>query len=170
MVDPSDAGVMGDLEEEYNIKWNNHSHEALHVVNQLRAHDAFADVLLFCDDSWFKANKMILAACSGYFQHLFLEMQSKFNQARAPAVVAMRETRADLLQLALDFMYKVLYRQPGLLCTPRQLCTKFKIFRKNIFFGTKITSEAFFKQFSKFEGHTTSGMRTIETLNLLKKL
>ncbi len=33
--------------------------------------------------------------------------------------------------------------QPGLLCTPRNFCMKFKIFRKKQFLGTKATSEAF---------------------------
>jgi hypothetical protein len=37
-----------------------------------------------------------------------------------------------------------IYRQPGLLCTPQDFAWKFKIFRKiKIFFGTKVTSEAF---------------------------
>ncbi|CAG0920170.1 unnamed protein product [Notodromas monacha] len=99
------GGAMADVEEEYNIKWNNHSHEALYVVNQLRSYEAFADVLLFCEGTCFKANRMILAACSGYFQQIFIEMQSQTG-FKSQAVVAMRETRPDLLQLALDFMYQ----------------------------------------------------------------
>ncbi len=53
------------------------------------------------------------------------------------------------------------YRQPGLLCTPQntKLCTKFKIFRKKIFFGTKVTSEAFLSssqnlKFTRLQGCT----------------
>jgi hypothetical protein len=56
------------------------------------------------------------------------------------------------------------YRQPGL------LCTKFKRFRKKyflVFFGYLW---GFFKYFPKFEGHTSSGIHTNETLNLLTKL
>ncbi len=44
-----------------------------------------------------------------------------------------------------------------------------KCWRKNIFWY-KVSSEAFFTHFPKFEGHTSSGLHTNETLNLLTKL
>jgi hypothetical protein len=52
-----------------------------------------------------------------------------------------------------------------------KLCTKFKIFRKKIFFVTKVTSETFLSisKNLKFEGHTSSGLYTNETLTLLTK-
>jgi hunchback-like protein len=38
---------------------------------------------------------------------------------------------------------EVRYRQPGLLCTSRKFAQSSKFFKKKIFFGTKVTSEAF---------------------------
>ncbi len=35
------------------------------------------------------------------------------------------------------------YRQPGLLCTPQNFAPSSKILGKEIFFGAKVTSEAF---------------------------
>ncbi len=50
-----------------------------------------------------------------------------------------------------------------------KLCTKFKISRNNILFGTKVTSEAFLS-ISQNLSFTSSGKHTNETLNLLTKL
>ncbi len=61
------------------------------------------------------------------------------------------------------------YSQTGLLCTPQNFAQS-PIFRNKIFFGTKVISDAFFKHFPKFAGHTSSGSHTNITLNLLTKL
>jgi hypothetical protein len=50
-----------------------------------------------------------------------------------------------------------------------KLCTNFKIFRKKYILVLRLP-QRLFKHFPKFEGHTSSGMHTNETLNLLTKL
>jgi hypothetical protein len=51
------------------------------------------------------------------------------------------------------------YRQPGLLCTPQNSAQSSKILGKKIFFGTKVTFEAFLSisqnlKVKRFQGGT----------------
>ncbi len=61
------------------------------------------------------------------------------------------------------------YRQPGLLCTPRNFAQSLKFLGKNDIFWYWGYLWGIFKHFPKFEGHTSSGMHTNKTSNLLTK-
>jgi hypothetical protein len=56
----------------------------------------------------------------------------------------------------------MMYRQPGLLCTPRNLARSSKFLGKNIFWFSNYL-RGIFKHFLKFEGHTPSGRHTDKT-------
>jgi hypothetical protein len=55
------------------LRWNNHRNNLLNVLDQLLQTESFCDVTLACDGASVKCHKMILSACSSYFQQLFLE-------------------------------------------------------------------------------------------------
>jgi hypothetical protein len=88
------------VDEGFDLKWRNHVPEVFNVLRNLRDKEAFSDVLLYCDGEQFPAHKMMLAACSTFFERMLSNLPSE----KAKTLV-MSETRPDLLQLVLDFMY-----------------------------------------------------------------
>jgi hypothetical protein len=91
------------MDESYDIKWKNHTTEAFEVVNRLHRLEALADVVLFCGDEQFRAHKVILAACSAYFERVFLNIPADLSNKSA---VILRDTNAEIFKRALSFMYE----------------------------------------------------------------
>ena len=56
--------------QQYCLRWNNHQHNLLSVFEDLLNHEAFVDVTIACDGLNLKAHKMVLSACSPYFQSM----------------------------------------------------------------------------------------------------
>ena len=86
--------------ERFLLKWNNHQSNLVTVFDQLYEQEAFTDVTLACDGKSFAAHKVILSACSPYFQSLFLA-----NPNTHP-IVFMRDVRGPDLEALLSFMYR----------------------------------------------------------------
>lgn len=86
--------------ERFLLKWNNHQSNLVTVFDQLFEQEAFTDVTLACDGKSFAAHKVILSACSPYFQSLFLA-----NPNTHP-IVFMRDVRGCDLESLLAFMYR----------------------------------------------------------------
>ncbi|XP_047479922.1 uncharacterized protein LOC125032708 isoform X2 [Penaeus chinensis] len=86
--------------ERFLLKWNNHQSNLVTVFDQLYEQEAFTDVTLACDGRTFAAHKVILSACSPYFQALFLG-----NPCKHP-IIFMRDVRAGDLEALLSFMYR----------------------------------------------------------------
>merc|ERR1719215_568701 len=59
---------MDPLSQVFCLKWNNHQNNLLTVLDHLYQTEAFCDVTLACDNTSIKCHKMILSACSSYFQ------------------------------------------------------------------------------------------------------
>lgn len=59
--------------QQYCLRWNNHRSNLLTVFEQLLQTEAFTDVTLAVGGTSIKCHKMVLAACSSYFQSLFLD-------------------------------------------------------------------------------------------------
>lgn len=72
----------------------------LAVFDQLLQNEAFVDVTLACEGVSLKAHKMVLSACSPYFQTLFLD-----NPCKHPIVI-LNSMRYIDLKAIIDFMYK----------------------------------------------------------------
>jgi hypothetical protein len=86
--------------EHYNLKWNSHHLETFRAFETHRVSETLVDVVLFCSGHYMKAHKLILSACSAYFEKLF----QVTGAARQPVLI-FRDTGVDLLRLAVDFMY-----------------------------------------------------------------
>ncbi|XP_053682053.1 protein tramtrack, beta isoform isoform X3 [Sabethes cyaneus] len=87
--------------EHYCLRWNNHQSNLLGVFSQLLQDESLVDVTLACSEgASIRAHKVVLSACSSYFQTLFLT-----HPGRHPIVI-LKDVRFAELRTLVDFMYK----------------------------------------------------------------
>jgi hypothetical protein len=84
------------------IEWENHSNEVFSVIRQLRFKESFSDVSLHCGGRHFATHKVILAACSPFFERILSGMPS--DKTNNPVLV-MTETKVEMLERIIEFMY-----------------------------------------------------------------
>ncbi|CAB4068377.1 Protein bric-a-brac 1,Protein tramtrack, alpha isoform,Protein tramtrack, beta isoform,Protein bric-a-brac 2 [Lepeophtheirus salmonis] len=82
------------------LKWNNHQTNLLKVFNRLLGSEQFTDVLLAAEGRTLRGHKVVLSACSSYFEQLF----SSFNEKNQ--IVILKDTKFDDLAAIIEFMYK----------------------------------------------------------------
>lgn len=82
------------------LKWNKYQANLTHVFDQLLQNELFVDVTLACGGRTMKAHKIVLSACSPYFQALFLD-----NPCQHPTII-LRDIEWTDLRAAIEFMYK----------------------------------------------------------------
>lgn len=93
------SGEMGS--EHYCLRWNNHQSNLLGVFSQLLRDESLVDVTLACSEGQsIRAHKVVLSACSSYFQSLFLD-----HPGRHPIVI-LKDVRFAELRTLIEFMYK----------------------------------------------------------------
>lgn len=92
--------ISATMSQQFCLKWNNHTTNMLQVFENLLTTEALVDVTLACDGLSLKAHKMVLSACSPFFQSLFLE-----NPCKHPIVI-MKDMRYCDLKAIIDFMYR----------------------------------------------------------------
>lgn len=86
--------------QQFCLRWNNYQTNLTNVFDELLQSESFVDVTLACEGQSIKAHKMILSACSPYFQALFYD-----NPCQHPIVI-MRDVRWQELKALMEFMYK----------------------------------------------------------------
>ncbi|XP_023230897.1 zinc finger and BTB domain-containing protein 37-like [Centruroides sculpturatus] len=86
--------------QQFCLKWNNHQTNMLTVFDQLLSSEALVDVTLACEGLSLKVHKIVLSACSPFFQRLFLE-----NLCKHPIVI-MKDMKYTDLKAIVDFMYR----------------------------------------------------------------
>lgn len=87
--------------EHYCLRWNNHQSNLLGVFSQLLQDESLVDVTLACAEGHsIRAHKVVLSACSSYFQTLFVD-----HPNRHPIVILKDVCFAELRTLV-EFMYK----------------------------------------------------------------
>ncbi|CAH0553880.1 unnamed protein product [Brassicogethes aeneus] len=87
--------------EHYCLRWNNHQSNLLGVFSQLLRDESLVDVTLACSEGHsIRAHKVVLSACSSYFQTLFVD-----HPSRHPIVI-LKDVRFAELRTLIDFMYK----------------------------------------------------------------
>uniref|UniRef100_A0A182Q959 BTB domain-containing protein n=1 Tax=Anopheles farauti TaxID=69004 RepID=A0A182Q959_9DIPT len=82
------------------LRWNNHQTNLLSVFDQLLHDETFIDVTLAVEGQHLKAHKMVLSACSPYFQQLFV------NHPEKHPIVILRDVPFKDMKCLLDFMYR----------------------------------------------------------------
>lgn len=87
---------------QYCLRWNNHRNNLLAAFDQLLHVGAFTDVTLACEEGvTLHAHRLVLAACSSYFQALFVNARN----ANHPIVV-LKDVRACDMRALLEYMYR----------------------------------------------------------------
>ncbi|XKL60844.1 hypothetical protein PGB90_007901 [Kerria lacca] len=84
----------------YSLRWNNHQTHLLNAFEGLLHNETLVDVTLVCQETTFKAHKVVLSACSPYFQRIFCETPCKHP------VIVLKDLKGWEMQAIVDFMYK----------------------------------------------------------------
>nr|CAD7437572.1 unnamed protein product [Timema bartmani] len=87
--------------QHYCLRWNNYQSNMTSVFHQLLRNEAFVDVTLACNDSSLKAHKVVLSACSSYFQKLLLE-----NPCKHPTIIMPQDVCFSDLKFIIEFVYR----------------------------------------------------------------
>ena len=82
------------------LRWNNYQTNLTSVFDQLLQNESFVDVTLVCESHSIKAHKMVLSACSPYFQSLFHD-----NPCPHPTII-FSDVKWPELKSAVEFMYR----------------------------------------------------------------
>ncbi|XP_054739184.1 transcription factor GAGA isoform X2 [Anastrepha obliqua] len=85
----------------FSLRWNNYQNTMTSVFQQLREDLAFVDVTLSCEHGSLKAHKVVLSACSSYFQKLLLE-----NPCKHPTIILPGDIIFTDLKTIIDFVYR----------------------------------------------------------------
>lgn len=89
------------IPQQYCLRWNNHSSNFVTVFEQLLNLEAFTDVTVSGSDGpSVKCHKMVLAACSAYFQELFMK-----NPCEHPIII-LSNVKYIELKAILNYMYR----------------------------------------------------------------
>ncbi|KAL0274640.1 UNVERIFIED_CONTAM: hypothetical protein PYX00_002726 [Menopon gallinae] len=86
--------------QHYSLRWNNHQNHILNAFDTLLQNETLVDVTLVCEETSVRAHKVVLSACSPYFQRIFSE-----NPCKHPIIV-LKDLRGWEVQAIVDFMYK----------------------------------------------------------------
>lgn len=86
-------------QQQYCLKWNSFHSNMSDVFQNMLVHENLVDVTLACEGASIKAHKMILAACSPYFQNLFMA-----NPCKHPIVI-LKDVKFNDLKAIIDFIY-----------------------------------------------------------------
>lgn len=87
--------------DQYCLRWNSYETNILDTFGGLLDSEALSDVTLFCEGESFKAHRLVLAACSTHFSKIF-----STSPVNGQIIVILDGTRADDLQILLQFMYR----------------------------------------------------------------
>ncbi|XP_034250048.1 longitudinals lacking protein, isoforms A/B/D/L-like isoform X2 [Thrips palmi] len=85
---------------QFNLRWNNHSYNIIQVFLEQLTNESLVDVTLSCQGQFIKVHKMVLSACSPYFQDLF-----SIHQVQHPVVI-LNGIKFHDLKMVVDFMYR----------------------------------------------------------------
>ena len=86
--------------ENYSLRWNNHQNHILRAFDALLQTNSLVDVTLVCAERSIRAHKVVLSACSPFFQRVFNDTPCKHP------VIVLKDFRGWLVQAIVDFMYR----------------------------------------------------------------
>lgn len=102
------GGSASPQQQQYCLRWNQHRSNLLTAFDQLLQSEALTDVTLSCGGASIKCHRIILAACSGYFQSLFVHDNVYLaggGQQQHPIVV-FKDIQLTELKAILEFIYR----------------------------------------------------------------
>ncbi|ALC48943.1 CG8924 [Drosophila busckii] len=87
--------------QEFCVRWNSHLGSIGAAFPQLLAGQRFVDVTLACEGHQVHCHRLVLAACSTYFEAILAE-----NPCKHPVIILPSEIKLWEIQALVDFMYK----------------------------------------------------------------
>ncbi|XP_036339200.1 protein jim lovell [Rhagoletis pomonella] len=87
--------------QEFCVRWNSHLGSIGAAFPQLLAGQRFVDVTLACEGHQVHCHRLVLAACSSYFDSILAE-----NPCKHPVIILPSEIKLWEIQALVDFMYK----------------------------------------------------------------
>ncbi|KAK9885448.1 hypothetical protein WA026_010944 [Henosepilachna vigintioctopunctata] len=85
---------------QYSLRWNNHQRHILSAFEALLQAETLVDVTLVCEEISVRAHKVVLSACSPFFQRIFSE-----NPCKHPVIV-LKDFSGWEIHALIEFMYK----------------------------------------------------------------
>jgi BTB/POZ domain len=87
-------------QENYSLRWNNHQSHILESFDALLQQNSLVDVTLVCADRSLRAHKVVLSACSPFFEKVFNDTPCKHP------VIVLKDYQRWVVQAIIDFMYR----------------------------------------------------------------
>lgn len=85
----------------FSLRWNNYQSNMTSVFHELLETQSFVDVTLACEYNSLKAHKVVLSACSAYFQKILLD-----NPCKHPTIILPSDICFSDLQFIIEFVYR----------------------------------------------------------------
>ncbi|CAG9861202.1 unnamed protein product [Phyllotreta striolata] len=86
--------------QQFCVRWNSYQSNLQNAFPKLLTSEHFVDVTLACENEMLKCHKVVLSACSTYFEKLLLD-----NPCQHP-IIFMKDMKFNEMQSLVDFMYK----------------------------------------------------------------
>lgn len=90
-----------EISQQYCVRWNSHLCSLSTAFPQLLDQEKFVDVTLACEGQQVYCHKVVLAACSQYFDNLLSE-----NPCKHPIIILPSDIKLWTIQALVEFMYK----------------------------------------------------------------
>jgi len=87
------------MAKKFHIRWNNYTPVLQSVIRKLLIDEKFVDVTLACEGKSIKCHRIILAACSPYFEKILTENPSSH------LIIFLQNTKIWELQALITYMY-----------------------------------------------------------------
>ncbi|CAL4244666.1 unnamed protein product [Meganyctiphanes norvegica] len=81
------------------LYWNNHKATFCHILSTLREKERYTDVTLACQGKFYQVHKLVLSACSEYFESMFENTPCKHP------VIVLKDIKPDDIEALLSYMY-----------------------------------------------------------------
>lgn len=86
--------------QQFCVRWNSYQSNLQNAFPKLLTSEHFVDVTLACENEMLKCHKVVLSACSTYFEKLLLQ-----NPCQHP-IIFMKDMKFQEMLSLVDFMYK----------------------------------------------------------------
>ncbi|KAF4527458.1 hypothetical protein B566_EDAN016222 [Ephemera danica] len=94
------AAAMGGAEQQFCLRWNNHQSTLVSVFEALLESETLVDVTLAAEGRFLKAHKVVLCACSPFFQELLSSHLEKYP------IIVLKDVTFQELKALIDYMYR----------------------------------------------------------------
>lgn len=89
-------------DQQYCLRWKYHHNNLQTMFSQLLDRGCFCDVTIACEGRTLRAHRVVLCACSTYFDAIL----NQGNVDSKDPIILMRDCRFEDVKALIDFMYR----------------------------------------------------------------